>query len=655
MSSEKHDNAEPAQILKKRCFLVAPAGETATDSNYNSNSNTPLTSSDRHKKRRYRPRPDHPKAWTFSSLCDPDRVVNRKDLKRKVNYDLLTSSMSKITKKDRPRRSSKTLNMDHSTHQPPHKGKAEQHEFVCCNNNNNNNSMKPKLLVWEDRKLSISIWSQSLGVQKKQTKDLQPLQTTTPTPTTSSSSSPNKKDGDSSANYNVNDSSSVDDDVSSSTSIVNGPITSSSLSCNNGSDSIDNGIATSTTIANTKAKVMMMGGNANANADANCTTTSNVNNVAEVITRDRIDPVNSYANSNDVDNFDNTANGVIHHVANTSINNSNNVQEVVISNADNLSTHTTCNDFSSSAAVKKDAKVKRTRLPSRASEETWQQRLEELRQYKLENGDCLVPKKYEESQKLGDWVGSQRHQYKKRERGEQTPLSDERFLELDRLGFVWAVRQRTSTGKSVSWEERFKSLVSFKEKYGHCNVPNNWKSVDQKLSNWCCNQRTSYRMRQQGKATPGKITPARIEALEAIGFEWSRVDGRRNRSSGPVSAVENASWDHYFRALVEYKAKYGSFSIAEDTHLPEYKDLRKWMCTQRYLYNVTVKSSGGNGNNGDASDDFKESLISRERVDKLEQIGFVWSEKGESSSSSVMDAATKELNTADVEENGSTG
>jgi len=319
--------------------------------------------------------------------------------------------------------------------------------------------------------------------------------------------------------------------------------------------------------------------------------------------------------------------------------------EQVVSNSHNVKNMNFFHNISDNNSSEANKKT-RTRIPSRASEEAWQKRLEELIEYKAEHGDCLVPKLHPENQRLGDWVGSQRQQYKKRERGEKTPLTDDRFLELDRLGFVWAVRKRNSTGKSVSWEERFKSLVHFTEKYGHCNVPNNW-SVDQKLSNWCCNQRTAYRMKQQGRATAGKITNARIEALEAIGFEWVRSHGsgrgrspRGSSSGAPVVTVENASWDHYFRALVDYKAKFGHFSISED--LVEYKELRNWMCTQRYLYNVTAKSNKGNNGSGASSvDDFKESLISKERVDRLEQIGFVWSEQiREESLSSTLESDT---------------
>jgi hypothetical protein len=78
--------------------------------------------------------------------------------------------------------------------------------------------------------------------------------------------------------------------------------------------------------------------------------------------------------------------------------------------------------------------------------ESWNQRFQELRQFKQEHGHCLVPSRYDKNPELGIWVGTQRSQYRlfmrARETGQSvsTNMNDDRIRELEDLGFVWALR-----------------------------------------------------------------------------------------------------------------------------------------------------------------------------------------------------------------------
>lgn len=78
--------------------------------------------------------------------------------------------------------------------------------------------------------------------------------------------------------------------------------------------------------------------------------------------------------------------------------------------------------------------------------ESWNQRFQELRQYKQQNGHCQVPSRYDKNPELGIWVGTQRSQYRlfmrARETGQSisTNMNDDRIRELEDLGFVWALR-----------------------------------------------------------------------------------------------------------------------------------------------------------------------------------------------------------------------
>jgi Helicase associated domain len=78
--------------------------------------------------------------------------------------------------------------------------------------------------------------------------------------------------------------------------------------------------------------------------------------------------------------------------------------------------------------------------------ESWNQRFQELRQFKLEHGHCLVPSRYDKNPELGIWVGTQRSQYRLYVRAAETGqvantnMNDDRVRELEDLGFVWALR-----------------------------------------------------------------------------------------------------------------------------------------------------------------------------------------------------------------------
>ena len=69
---------------------------------------------------------------------------------------------------------------------------------------------------------------------------------------------------------------------------------------------------------------------------------------------------------------------------------------------------------------------------------SWDERFEELKQYKEKHGNCKVPQKYPE---LGKWVSNQRQLYKK---GKLLP---DQIKVLNGIGFEWVV-----VSKVVSWE-----------------------------------------------------------------------------------------------------------------------------------------------------------------------------------------------------------
>jgi len=92
---------------------------------------------------------------------------------------------------------------------------------------------------------------------------------------------------------------------------------------------------------------------------------------------------------------------------------------------------------------------------------TWEERLEQLRQYHREHGTFRIPRT---NGTLGEWLHKQRQFYN---------TNDERFLKhrypkMLEIGFTFT---KKPVGYQKSWDDRFEDLVSFGRVHGHFNVP----------------------------------------------------------------------------------------------------------------------------------------------------------------------------------------
>lgn len=80
----------------------------------------------------------------------------------------------------------------------------------------------------------------------------------------------------------------------------------------------------------------------------------------------------------------------------------------------------------------------------------WNRMYALLRDYKEENGDCLVPHRKDKPSRLSEWVLTQRGQYRLKGEGKRSTLSNEREVLLDKIGFTWKIH--------LSWNDRFQQL-----------------------------------------------------------------------------------------------------------------------------------------------------------------------------------------------------
>jgi superfamily II DNA or RNA helicase len=191
----------------------------------------------------------------------------------------------------------------------------------------------------------------------------------------------------------------------------------------------------------------------------------------------------------------------------------------------------------------------------------WERRFHDLEIYKKEYGNCNVPTTFRQ-RKLAQWVSRQRKNYAS---GEITP---EHKTRLEQLGFNWRPY-------SEKWDTKILALKSYKQKHGHCLVINRHHELGPWV-NW---------LRQQ--FSKGKLSKEQISNLEDLGFEWD-----------PLSA----KWEIMFNRLIQYKKEYGNCRVVRE--LEEYKDLGVWVAMHRQAY--------------------KKNKIPRERISRLEEIGFEW-------------------------------
>ena len=125
-----------------------------------------------------------------------------------------------------------------------------------------------------------------------------------------------------------------------------------------------------------------------------------------------------------------------------------------------------------------------------------------------------------------------------------------------------------------SWQPLLDKLLTFKQVYGHCNVPHPWEE-DPLLSQWVVNLRLAQ------KRLPEQL----LEALNGAGFDF---------------ALPQISWQQYYQQLERFHHQHGHL------HLPaneaSYHTLGNWIEQQRA----------------------SQHLLSEQQWQALNDLGFIW-------------------------------
>src|SRR5437660_3050872 len=150
----------------------------------------------------------------------------------------------------------------------------------------------------------------------------------------------------------------------------------------------------------------------------------------------------------------------------------------------------------------------------------WEEIFTALVAYKQRYGNCNVPARWPENPVLSQWVITQRSNRDK--------LDSTKRTRLDEIGFTWQVRD-------AQWQEMFDALAAYKNKHGHCKVPQKWPE-NPPLAHWVGGQR----------ARRDKLSNDKRRQLDSLGFIWNAVGD---------------PWQEMFDALLSYKKRFGHTKV----------------------------------------------------------------------------------------------
>jgi len=197
----------------------------------------------------------------------------------------------------------------------------------------------------------------------------------------------------------------------------------------------------------------------------------------------------------------------------------------------------------------------------------WYSKFAQLIIFYERHGHCDVPYTKKGYYSLAQWCVRQRY-YKK---FEYLRLPVERINKLNSIGFCWSISDKM-------FENKFRQLKSFYNKFGHCNVTPKQNKV---LFKWC------GKLRQERKTKEKRLTKERIKKLNTIRFEWEVIDSR---------------WMKKYVALKKY--------VQKNKHFFNFSDIKQHRQLASFVQNLRVKRKAGE--------------LKKEKIYLLNKIGFIW-------------------------------
>lgn len=169
----------------------------------------------------------------------------------------------------------------------------------------------------------------------------------------------------------------------------------------------------------------------------------------------------------------------------------------------------------------------------------WLDSYNKLLQIYNETGDCNI-KRHKDNQHphfyISNWVALERGKYRKGK------LKEWQIEKLESIGFQWEINRIPNFKNAENeWLEKLTLLEKFKEEFGNCNVPQNFKNPKYKgLGKWLNEQRFSYKKKRK------ILTKDKIELLEGMGVIWN---------------MDLYNFKSRIQEMIDYKRLNGNFNV----------------------------------------------------------------------------------------------
>lgn len=227
-------------------------------------------------------------------------------------------------------------------------------------------------------------------------------------------------------------------------------------------------------------------------------------------------------------------------------------------------------------------------------EVTYNIRLDFLKDYHEEHGDCNVPfryscdvfdygpggeKKETYSIALGRWL----HNLRKRYQNNPKKVPGKFKRELDLLGMNWdgvGARKRPGTFRS-----RCNQLKEFTTKNGHDRVP--LVAETRSLGLWVERQKTLYRKLLEGGDCDDQLPPERVEMLRESGLDLELLQNEsKNGKFSFRQKLFDKEWQNMYNLLKKYQDQNGKFDVSYDPKSENFGSLLHFIAEQRYQYDI---------------------------------------------------------------------
>ncbi|WP_320113691.1 Helicase associated domain protein [Draconibacterium orientale] len=216
--------------------------------------------------------------------------------------------------------------------------------------------------------------------------------------------------------------------------------------------------------------------------------------------------------------------------------------------------------------------------------EKWDFMFQKMQKFYEINKHCTVPREHKDRTLYG-WYRKQKLLHKAK------LLPKEHFEKLKSINFYFGDGHELFWDKK--WMNSYNQLLEIYHSTGDSNVKRHKENTHPLfyISNWVALQRWKY--------NKNSLKDWQIEKLEKIGFQW-------NMSQGPNQSHIVDEWLEKLTLLEEYKKENGDCNVSQTNKNPKYEGLGKWLNDQRNNYKK------------------KRKVLTKERIDLLEDLGVVW-------------------------------